>query len=265
MNGPRALLAVVIAASAFAGAPPPRPKPTRAVFFLERSFERELAYPIACVRADSTIVAGNECLSAWPAGAALGGDRLGAAPALGPRVSTNEWCGGAPADDASTTVTAFRVARAKPATRHPGVASVAVWPAKAGAGLATLTAVDNPDARLRAELEQVSQATKVPVERLHVDEALEFDADGDGVPDRWVLVTEPSSGKWVGPKRIHHWTWLFTSRSGAHQIPSMTLVGALDLDGDGQLELLTLDTYQWGVVRVDGTRVLSGPACDGEG
>jgi hypothetical protein len=258
-------VAVVVAASALAGAPPPSSKPTRAVFFLERLSERELAYPIACVRADSSIVAGSECLGALPASAALGGDRLGAAPALGPRVTTNEWCGWAPAEDASTMVTAFRVGRARPPVPHPGVASVAVWPARAGAGLVPLTPVDSPDVRLRAELDHVSQATKVALEQLHIDEALEFDADGDHLPDHWVLVTEPSSGGWTGPRKIHHWTWLFTSRSGVHEIPAVTLVGALDLDGDGQLELLTLDTYQWGVVRLDGTRVLSGPACSGEG
>jgi hypothetical protein len=252
-------LALGLAFASQAASPPAAPT-ARVVFFVEHPWEDEFAIPIACVRDGSTtLVFGPDCLEVASKHGGLGGSLRGN-PSLGTPLSTPHWCGWAP--DTSEAVKAVRVARTGRDVPRTGVATPAVWPVKAATGLAPIRWVDWSEVRLHAELEHVSRETKIPISELRIEDAAEFDADGDGVSDFFMLVTEPASGKWVGPKRIRHSSWLFTSRSGVHQIAARNLVAALDLDGDGRMELFTLDPFQWGVFSLDGTRLASGPACN---
>lgn len=252
------LLVLVFAFGSRAEGPAPA-SAARVVFFVEHHFDDELAFPIACVRKGSTtILPGPECLEVASKGGGLGGSLRGN-PSLGARRSSPVWCLSDP--NTSEPVKAFLVARTGRVVPRTGVATPAVWPVKAAAGLVPIRWVDWAQVRLHTELEQVSRELKIAISELRIEDAEEFDADGDGVPDHFMLVTEPASGTWEGPKRIRHSSWLFTSRSGVHQIAAQSLVAAFDLDGDGRLELFTLDPYQWGVFTLDGTRLVTGPAC----
>lgn len=217
------------------------------------------AYPVACFK-NGRLEPGLQCKVML-----RGSQRLRASSgtltteAWDPTGAMCPWSGGTP-EDAALQLGSLQLHRSE----WPPEPLLTLWPANSSARLATVRALDQ--AISPRELRLLAGLVGADPNAVRPGEAFALDLNGDGRTDRVVQLRQPMKGH---PFSERAWTFILVDgappRTLARAGCMEQFVGAVDLDGDGQMELVMLFQYQAMLFRLDGSIAVENGECCGLG
>lgn len=225
-----------------AAEPEPPPPPTGRALFVASEFGLS---PLACyLDADRQFHAGEDCLALTPSGAEvwlMGGT---SAKVVGRAVAT---CANMATPEATAVIDAPKDALRGDAVVPPALKAALIYVTPTTPADADRTAPKELRAQIAAAIARAAPGLKSPKPR--IDQHVRVDVDDDGAPETIVAAVVPGSGK--DEDADYRFSALFLvpqagepallrAREGTRE--RYTLLGALDLDGDGARELY-LNTY----------------------
>ncbi len=260
----RALFTLLIAASTFAGAPARKAKGTEPVLLVALN---GAASPVACLR-DGHLEAGVKCKDRLRSRQVL---RTPSGPLASetwePHGSMCPWSAG-PDDDARLQLGALRLCRAhEDCTETPAQPQLAVWPASSAVRFAKLHALDPKAGVRQEELPILAALVGADPKSVQAGDAFELDLNADGRLDRVVQLTQPSPSRHELGPRV--WTFILVDGAEPRKLGQEgcmeQFLGAVDLDGDGAMEVVMLFQYQVVLFHLDGSVAVENAECCGLG
>ena len=146
---------------------------------------------------------------------------------------------------------------------------LALWPASSKVRLAPAEALKTVDPS--PDLAALAALVKLDPKLVVLDQVFELDLDGDGKQDRVVQLRQPRKKPHPADLGDPIWTLILLNGSPARPLAEAgctsegEYLGAVDLDGDGKLELVMLFQYQVILFRLDGSVALENAECCGLG
>jgi hypothetical protein len=175
-----------------------------------------------------------------------------------------------PWGDVASEVGAFRICADCDLDEKP--AELAIVPYASHLRMSAGTAVPASDAQLAEQLDAIAHALAIDRAQLELRAAIAIELDGKAPLDRVITVAEPRKKPHPLDLEDPQWTFVFIAGRAPVSLARAgctgagpELVGAIDVDGDGALELVIRLQYQFVIYRLDGSVLFESAACCGLG